>query len=100
MSRRTREIGIRMALGASAADVLKPIIGHALAMTVTGVAVGLGLSILFGRAISGLLYGISATDPVTYVLIPLTLGLVAAAASYIPARRAAKVDPMAALRYE
>jgi ABC-type antimicrobial peptide transport system permease subunit len=69
-------------------------------MTVTGVAIGLGLAVLFGRAISGLLYGISATDPVTYVLVPLTLGLVAAAASYIPARRAAKVDPMSALRYE
>ncbi|MGH9960962.1 MAG: FtsX-like permease family protein, partial [Pyrinomonadaceae bacterium] len=97
---RTREIGIRMALGAQRRDILQLIMGQGLRMTLIGVAIGLAGSLALTRVMKTLLFGISATDPATFVLIALLLTVIALLACYLPARRAAKVDPLAALRYE
>ena len=98
VSQRTAEIGIRMALGAQSADVYRPILGQALRLAVTGIVIGLGLSLALTRLVPSQLIGISATDPITYIAVPLLLCAVALAASIIPARRAIKVDPLIALR--
>jgi len=100
MAQRTREIGIRMALGAQKRDVLKLAVGQGLILVGVGVALGLALALALSRLMTSLLYGISATDPLTLVTISLVLVAVALLASYIPARRATKVDPLIALRYE
>jgi predicted permease len=100
VSQRSREMGIRIALGASRADILKLVVGQAMLMASVGVGVGLGGALVLTRFMSGLLYGVSATDPVIFVSISLLLALVALLASYIPARRAMKVDPIVALHYE
>jgi predicted permease len=98
VAQRTREIGVRMALGARRVDVLRLIVGQGLRLTVTGMAIGLLASIAVARVLSSVLYGISSTDPFSFFLVGLLLTLVATIASYIPARWATRVDPMRALR--
>ena len=99
-AQRTREIGVRMALGARRSDVLRLILGEGLSVVGVGLALGLLLSFAVTRVLGGFLYGVSASDPLTFVGVPALLGSIALAAGYLPARRAAKVDPMVALRYE
>jgi predicted permease len=100
VARRTHELGVRIALGASAPDVLRLVLSQAMLTTVVGVAVGIAGSFVLTRAMQSLLFGVSATDPVTLAGVALLLSFAALLASYIPARRATKVDPMVALRYE
>lgn len=100
VAQRTREIGVRMALGAKEKDVLGLVLGEGFFVIAIGLAVGLLLAFAATRVIAGFLYGVGATDPLTFAGVPLLLGLIALIASYIPARRATKVDPLVALRYE
>lgn len=97
---RTREIGVRMALGARTNDILKLIVGQGMVLTLIGFALGLLASLAATRFLSTLLFNVSPTDPLTFVLISVLLAAVALLACYIPARRAAKVDPLVALHYE
>ena len=99
-AQRTREIGVRMALGAKEKDVLGLVLWDGLIVIGAGLAIGLLLAAAATRVIAAFLYGVGATDPLTFVIVPLLLGSVALVASYIPARRAVKVDPLVALRYE
>jgi putative ABC transport system permease protein len=100
VTRRTREMAIRMALGASRQEVLRLVLAEGLTVTLLGVAVGLAAAFAFSHVIASYLYGISSNDPLTMAMSSLLLIAVALLASYIPAHRAAKVDPLAALRYE
>jgi len=100
VSQRTQEIGIRIALGAESRDVLKAVLCQGLKITLTGVMIGLGSALAATRVIRSLLYDVSPTDPLTFACVALLLAAVALLASYFPARRAAKVDPMVALRCE
>jgi putative ABC transport system permease protein len=100
VAQRTREIGIRVALGAVPGDVLRLVVGRAVLLAAGGVAVGLVGALFLTRWMTSLLFGVGATDPLTYLAVAATLLGVATAASYLPARAATRVDPMIALRAE
>jgi putative ABC transport system permease protein len=100
VAQRTREIGIRMVLGARQTDVLKVVVAQGMLPVLTGVAIGLAASFGLTRLMAGMLYGVHAGDPVTLVGVALVLAAVALIATVVPARRAARVAPVVALRYE
>ncbi len=100
VSRRTREFGVRMALGATGGDVLSMVLGQGIRTTAIGVVIGIAGACALTRTMRSMLFGVSATDPLTFAGVAMALGFIAALACYIPARRATRVDPMVALRYE
>ena len=98
--RRTNEIGIRMALGARRTEVIGLVLRQTCALCAIGIAVGLASAAAVTRALAGMLFGLTPLDPATFIAAPCLFAAIAMLASYIPARRAAKVDPLVALRYE
>jgi len=100
VAQRTRELGVRLALGADRAAILSMVVKDGTLLACAGSLIGLAVAFLLTRLISSLLFGVSPTDPLTFLCVPIALIAVAILASYVPARRAARVDPMVALRYE
>jgi putative ABC transport system permease protein len=100
VSRRTREIGVRVALGAGSREVLAMILGQGIRTILIGVAAGIAGALALTRTVVSLLFGVTATDPLTFTAVILLMIAVALLACYIPARRATRVDPLVALRYE
>jgi ABC-type antimicrobial peptide transport system permease subunit len=100
VAQRTREIGVRMALGAQPRDVLRLVIRQGMALTIAGLLIGIGVGLAATRVMSDMLFGVTATDTVTFISAGALLVAVAFLACYVPARRGTKVDPLVALRYE
>jgi putative ABC transport system permease protein len=100
VSRRTHEIGLRVALGASQSQILRLVVGRGLVTSLIGAAIGVGAAFELTRGLSGMLYGVTATDPLVFAGVPLLLIAVSVLASYVPARKATRIDPLVALRYE
>ncbi len=100
VSRRTHEIGLRVALGASQSQILRLVVGRGMLTSLVGAAMGVAAAFELTRGLSGMLYGVTATDPLVFAGVPLLLIGVSALASYVPARRATRIDPLIALRYE
>jgi putative ABC transport system permease protein len=100
VSQRTREVGIRMALGADRGDVMKMITRQGMRLAAVGLGIGLLLALALAQVLSSLLIGVSGYDVTTFIVVPVLLAAVALVACYLPARRATKVDPLVALRYE
>jgi putative ABC transport system permease protein len=99
-NQRTHEIGVRVALGASRLQIFRLVIGQGIVMTVAGITIGLAASFALTGFLSSLLFGVTATDPMTFVGVSVLLLIISSLACYLPARQAMKIDPMEALRYE
>ena len=100
VTERTREMGIRLAYGAQPGDLIRLVVGQGMRLTLIGLVLGVGAALALTRVVQGVLFGVSATDPLTFLLIPPILGCVALVACWLPARRATRMNPLAALRYE
>jgi ABC-type antimicrobial peptide transport system permease subunit len=100
VGQRTRELGVRVALGASASDIRRLVLGQGLVLCLAGTIAGIGAAMMFGRAIEHRLFGVRPSDPWTMIIAAALLSAIALAASWIPARRASRVDPVHALRVE
>jgi putative ABC transport system permease protein len=100
VAQRTHEIGTRVALGAQPSDVLRLVLGQGARLTMAGIAVGVSVALLLTRFMGSFLFGVKASDPLTFAGVTILLSCIALAACYIPARRAMRIDPMEALRFD